>query len=1001
MRRALYHICGSLLCLAAPIHAATFTVTSTNDSGSGSLRQAILDANLTPHLDVVTFNIPGTGPHRIAPLTPLPAITNTLIIDGYTQPGANPNALHAGNNAVFKIELDGSNAGAGANGLAVQATNSVVRGLVINRFGGNGIVITGIAAAITIEGNLIGTDLNGTVARPNGDGIFIAGIISGVQIGGSVPSARNVISGNIGTGIYITGSYPVFHASAIIQGNFIGTDKNGTASLGNSGDGIRMDLAAIVTVGGLSAGAGNIIAANGGNGISIQHRSAGNVSIDGNSIGTDLTATLPLGNALDGIFTTESAPTQGVRKNTIAANLGNGIRLSANSFFYDSLIVSNSIFSNGALGINLQRVPGESGANIVTPNDGGDADTGPNRLQNFPVITNVVTTAGSTTISGTLNSTANSAFTIELFRNLTADASGYGEGKFSLGSTNVTTDGSGNGAFHFQTGETCAGQSVTATASSAATSEFSQAIVVPGPFGGNFQFKSAEFVGTEGGSAVLVEVVRTDSATSAATVDFSTLSDTATAASDFTATNGTLTFAAGETNQTFLVNLGNDAAGESVESLFLTLSNPTTNTALGTVRTATLTILDDELLPAISINDITLAEGNTGGSFAIFTVSLSAPNSAPVSVAYTTFFGSAGAGSDFSSSSDVVTFAPGETEAPITVVVFGDTLAELNETFSIYLSNPTNATIAGSVGTATILNDDGTPQISIGNAATTEGNPGSKQLVFPVTLSASSGQTVQAGFFTTDNTAIAGSDYQALTGTVTFSPGQFTQSLSITIWGDLVYESDETFFVYLTNVTGATIATGQGIGTIINDEAAPPSISINNLDVTEGNSGSTFAAFTVSLSTTNAQTVNVSYATSNGTATAGVDYTSISGSLVFNPGETIKPVTVTIKGDTVAEPNETFFVNLSNPTNATLVQASGTTTIVNDDNLSLQIARAANQVALSWSTNSSGFFLSANPTLGPTGQWQILTNPVVISNGWNTVLDLATNTTRLYRLQTQ
>lgn len=1007
MHRVLIHLLALSLVFALPARATIYQVTSTNDSGSGSLRQAILDANLTPDLDIVTFNIAGAGPHTIKPLSPLPTITNALVIDGYTQPGASPNTLRAGNNAVFKIELNGASAGGSANGISLQSASGSIRGLVINRFSGHGIFATGTAVP-TIEGNLIGTDLTGSVAYPNGDGIYLAGYFSSlspVQIGGSAPKARNVISGNTGAGIEIGGGI-LYPAVANIQGNFIGTDKNGTAPIGNGSDGIVRSLGSQITVGGTAVGAGNVIAANGGNGINTTYRSAGGGEITGNTIGTDLTGTIPLGNALDGIYVVEAGVSGGIRYNTIAANHRNGIRINASSFFYDTLIATNSIFGNDALGINLQLSdqlqPGyESAWNVVTPNDVGDGDSGPNRLQNFPVITNVSTSAGITTMAGTLNSTANTTFRIEFFRNPTADASGYGEGKFTLGSTNVTTDGNGNGSYNFVTGETCAGQFVTATASGAATSEFSQAFAVPGTFAGNFQFKSAEFVGTEGGSVIAVEVVRTDSSAGAATVDFSTLSGTATAGSDFTVTNGTLAFAAGETNKTFLVALVNDFAGEDAETLTLTLSNPTGNTALGTVRTATLTILDDEPVPAISINDISVPEGNAGGSFAIFTVSLSTSSANPVSVAYTTSAGSAAAGSDFSASSGTVTFAPGETEAPITVVVYGDTLQELNETFSVYLLNPTSATIATSLGVATILNDDGAPQLSIGNATITEGNTGSQQLVFPVSLSASSGQTVQASYYTADHTANAGSDYQASSGTLSFSPGQTTQTVTITILGDLAFEPDETFFVYLTNVTGATIAVGQGVGTIINDDASLPSLSINNLNVTEGNSGSSFAAFTVSLSATNAQTISVAYTSTNGTATAGSDYTALAGSLIFLPGETIKPVTITIKGDTLAEPNETFFVNLSNPTNAILTQASGRATILNDDNLSLLITRTSTQVTLSWSTNSAGYVLTTTPALEPTGQWQILTNPVTVSNGFNTVNDAVTNAMRLYRLQAQ
>lgn len=144
---------------------ATFTVTNTNDAGPGSLRQAILDANASAGLDTIDFNIPGAGPHTIRPASDLPTITDSVIIDGYTQPAAVPNSnpITTGSNAVLKIELDGTNAGDRANGLFITGGNSVVRGLVINRFR-EGIVL-GTNGGNVVEGNFIGTDPTGTLRR--------------------------------------------------------------------------------------------------------------------------------------------------------------------------------------------------------------------------------------------------------------------------------------------------------------------------------------------------------------------------------------------------------------------------------------------------------------------------------------------------------------------------------------------------------------------------------------------------------------------------------------------------------------------------------------------------------------------------------------------------------------------------------------------------------------------------------------------------------------------
>ena len=178
------------------IDAASFTVTNTNDSGIGSLRQAILDANGNVGFDTIDFNIPGVGPHTIQPLSALPTITDPVAIDGATQPG------FAGTPV---IELDGSFAGIGANGLHITAGNSRVRGLVINRFDGSGIPIQTNGGNV-IKGNYIGTDVTGTLDLGNSAfGISVADGASANTIVGATAGGRNIISGNGDNGVLITG----------------------------------------------------------------------------------------------------------------------------------------------------------------------------------------------------------------------------------------------------------------------------------------------------------------------------------------------------------------------------------------------------------------------------------------------------------------------------------------------------------------------------------------------------------------------------------------------------------------------------------------------------------------------------------------------------------------------------------------------------------------------------------------------------------------------------
>jgi DNA polymerase IIIc chi subunit len=195
-----------------------------------------------------------------------------------------------------------------------------------------------------------------------------------------------------------------------------------------------------------------------------------------------------------------------------------------------------------------------------------------------------------------------------------------------------------------------------------------------------------------------------------------------------------------------------------------------------------------------------------------------------------------------------------------------------------------------------------------------------------------SGQTVTVAYATTNGTATtADADYVAASGTLTFAPGVTTQPVNVTVNGDVKNEANETFTVNLSGPVNATVSDAQGTGTITNDDAMP-SLSINDVSVTEGNSGTTTAGFTVSLSAASGQTVTVAYATADGTATtADGDYVAASGTLTFAPGVTTQPINVTVNGDTRNEANETFTVNLSGPVNAMVSDAQGTGTITNDD----------------------------------------------------------------------
>jgi hypothetical protein len=582
----------------SPARAATIVVNNAADTlhpagcaatGTGfcSLRDGITFANANAGPDIITFGI-GSGVQSIALTSALPSITDTVTIDGTTQPGfAGPPI----------IELNGAGAGAAA-GLQINAPGCTVKGLVINRFGataivmnsdnnvvsgnyigtgvtgtsvvantGNGILISGsqgntiggtavgsgnvisgnsqtgillVGAASTanlIQGNLIGTNAAGTDVLSNQkNGIALMTGAHDNTIGGTISGARNLISGNAPYGVLLD-----FDTRTLVQGNFIGTDASGTAALGNEQDGIHVHSdsntiggttasqrnvisgngqsgirvesstantnliegnfigtnaagtaalgngdagvhlgGANNTIGGTLPGAGNVISRNRGPGIHIGSVSGGTGAdnlVQGNFIGTDLTGTAALGNGGDGVEIGLSSiannatigGTAAGAGNTIANNDGTGVNVYSGT---GHGILGNSLFSNGGLGIDLN-------GDGVTPNDACDGDSGPNNLQNFPILTAAFGTEGTTTLQGTLNSVASGTYRVEFFSNTSCDPSGFGEGRTFLGSTMVTTDVSCNGSFDVTLPLTVSRQArLTATATDAAnnTSEFSSCI---------------------------------------------------------------------------------------------------------------------------------------------------------------------------------------------------------------------------------------------------------------------------------------------------------------------------------------------------------------------------------------------------------------------------------------------------------------------------------------------------------------------------------------------
>jgi len=582
-------------------HAAGFMVNTTSDSGIGSLRQAILDANITAGLDTIGFNIPGAGVHTIELLSVLPTITAPLAIDGYTQPGAQPNTLAQGNNAHLLIELSGRDKD-GYNmffGLKISAGNSIIRGLIINRFGYNspstgefypgiiletnggntiagnyigidaagitnlgnggdgvqingsannviggeapaarnvisgngndGILINGSAASTnTVQGNYIGTNAQGTAAITNLDGILIANsannIIGGTaagsgnlisgnhtmglwiagasatnnlvlgnfigsdasgtigignsygvrldsavgnQIGGAVAGARNIISGNLGDGISTGYGGQGFTSANVIQGNYIGTDVTGNVALRNAGSGIMFTVALSNTIGGTSAGAGNLISGNGMHGIFINGDSTKNSIVQGNIIGPNVALSGNVGNLGDGVHIDDASNnTIGGQAqsagNIIAYNGANGVNVRDTRYSaVGNLISSNSIFANTDMGIDISF-----------------------KRQETPVLSHSYILEGSVNIQGSVIAQPNTMLMLQFFKNQACDASGAGEGEALIDTAMVSADSSGVAQIDFTTSQLPFGKYITVTATDAAnnTSKFSNCVKAVAPF---------------------------------------------------------------------------------------------------------------------------------------------------------------------------------------------------------------------------------------------------------------------------------------------------------------------------------------------------------------------------------------------------------------------------------------------------------------------------------------------------------------------------------------
>lgn len=449
-----------------------------------------------------------------------------------------------------------------------------------------------------------------------------------------------------------------------------------------------------------------------------------------------------------------------------------------------------------------------------------------------------------------------------------------------------------------------------------------------------------------------VVVALSEASTDEVTVSYRLQPGTALAGSDFYADTGTLVFAPGETTKTILVRAVHNVTPEVDEALFVELFNPVGGSFFGTapVLRETVFILDDDavgLQRGLFVSSPMLVEGDAGARQAVFEITLSRPSATQLTFSYTTRNDTATAGQDYAARSGTITFQPGQTEATVTVPVYGDTTLEASEGFFLIVT-PTAALDddgAGAVGTATILDDDAggnaLPTISLAGGSGLETSAYIDRMPFVVTLSQPSDDSVTVAYRVQAGTALVGVDVYDTSGTITFAPGETSQTIFVRGYHNVDDEPDEAFVLELFDPAGAQFAGDAPVlretGFILDDdeEGLTRSVFVSRPVTEENDDGGGAVVFFIRISRPFAEATTLNYSTADGTARAGQDYVATSGSVTFAPGQTVASVRVQLRGDTAYEPGETFLLTLTGTLPSTLVSLpggrTGTATILDND----------------------------------------------------------------------
>jgi parallel beta-helix repeat protein len=657
---------------------AVFPVTNINDSGNGSLRDALNRANNTVGVDTISFNITSAD-KVIRPGSELPGLWDPTILDATTQPG------YAGRPLV---QIDGSNAGGGITGLKMWG-GSTVKGLSITNFGGSALDLFNRGfGGNTIQANWIGADLAGNAAGNNGQGVGIWNTANNM-IGGPSTADRNVISssrGNGSLGVLIQGSAAVNNT---IQNNYIGTDPTGALARGNKTTGVGIQDSPNNRI------LNNVISANGTDGVIILNANATGNVVQGNIVGLDATGTKALGNVWYGIEVQSAnnaiGGTTAAQRNIFSANGEAGVVLflgAATGNVIQGNYIGTDVTGNVKFGNRFQGVAvSYSNGNQIKNNlISGNTTEG---IGVFPGNNNTIT-------GNTIGFAASGATLLNGNWGVTLQDSSAG----NVVQSNYIANHPSGQVFYNNNANTVSGNPNTPPAGTTTP--------------GSFAFSASNYSAAENAGAATITVTRTANTNVAASVSYATTNGTAAAGSDYTAASGTLSFAAGETSKTFAVTLLNDAVTESDEALTLTLSNPTGGATLANPLTATVTITNDDVaVPgAFSLGSAAYSANENQGMLTV-TVLRTANTNVAANVNYTTANGTALAGSDYTAASGTLSFAAGEISKTFVITLLNDAAIETPEAFTVSLSTPTaGATLGTPASAAVTLNSDDLPDLT-------------------------------------------------------------------------------------------------------------------------------------------------------------------------------------------------------------------------------------------------------------------------------------------------